>query len=66
MFPYGSRRACMYDRAQFQDRCRGALLGGAIGDALGAPFEGSAQTSWPHHCPSTRGAVAPIRRPQQV
>lgn len=36
----------MYDLSQLQDRFRGALLGGAIGDAIGAPFEGAAQTSW--------------------
>jgi hypothetical protein len=32
----------MYDLSQLQERFRGALLGGAIGDALGAPFEGGA------------------------
>jgi poly(ADP-ribose) glycohydrolase ARH3 len=33
------------DASTWQDRVRGCLLGGALGDAVGAPFEGMAQVS---------------------
>lgn len=29
------------DRRRLRSKCRGALLGAAVGDALGAPFEGA-------------------------
>ncbi len=40
----GARPAedALFDLRQLQAKFRGALLGGAVGDALGAPFEGRA------------------------
>jgi hypothetical protein len=41
---------------QLGDRARGCILGGAIGDAMGGPFEGQ-----PARFDSTRIAIEPSR-----